>query len=323
MDNLSFIIDNQLTMAKWADIYAVLEEHEQLIRDMAELVLDDKAGRGEERKKYLGLYYDEVQEKVNWVCVTAEDVWAGKYGNDEERKEKLGADYDIVMKQVNKTAYLHTDVTISGPLSYSYDGKMYTYPKVVTSRGYIPMYGFAQHSFPQSPWKFNHNGCGFFSFYSIIKTAKGYTLTPAEYANKMLKKAGGTNFPLSLSVGLNLLKAEGISYEWFKRFNTAQLVDKVTKHLHTGNPVIISLYKDNRAGKEDKRYTNYAHYAVLTHITADGKRAWLNDSGDKKPRLVDLYDICDHCVQARAERIDFDPIWNGWTNCGGVVLVKY
>lgn len=325
MDNLSFIIENQLTMAKWADIFDVLEEHEQLIRDMADLVLDDKAGRGEERKKYLGLYYNEVQEKVNWICVTADDVWAGKYGNDEERKEKLGADYDIVMKQVNKTAYLHTAVTISKALTYAVEdnGKCYIYKSVPSSRGPITMYGFAQHSFPQAPWKFNHNGCGFFSYWSVIKTAKGYTLTPAEYAEKMLKKAGGTNFPISMSVGLNLLKAEGISYEWFKRFTTQELVNKVKAHLHTGNPVIISLFKDNRAGKEDKRYTNYAHYAVLTHMHKDGKRAWLNDSGDKKPRLVDLYDICDHCPQARAERIDFAPIWNGWTNCGGVVLVKY
>ena len=319
---LSLIIEKQLTAAKLKEISAVIDNHEQLIRDMAELVLDDKAGRSEERKKYLGLYYEEVQTKVNWICKTAEDVWAGKYGNDEERKENLGADYDIVMKQVNKTKYLHTAITISKALTYTSENGRYVYKSVPSSRGPITMYGFNQHSFPQSPWKFNHNGCGFFSYWSVIKTAKGYTHTPAQYAEKMLKKAGGTNFPISMSVGLNLLKAEGIKYEWFKRFTTQELVNKVKAHLRTGNPVIISLYKDNRAGKEDKKYTNYAHYAVLTHMHSDGKRAWLNDSGDKKPRLVDLWDICDHCPQAN-EKIDFAAIWNGWKNCGGVVLVKY
>jgi hypothetical protein len=326
MDNLSFIIDNQLTMAKWADIYAVIEDHEQLIRDMAGLVLDEKAGRGEERKKYLGLYYEEVQQKVNWVCATAEDVWAGKYGNDEERKEKLGADYDVVMKQVNKTAYLHgAKITISKALTFASEdgGKIYVYKNVPSSRGPITMYGYAQHKLGQAPWKFDGSGCGFLSFFSIIKTAKGYTLSPAEYANKMMKKAGGTNCPISLSVGLNMLKEEGISYEWYKRYTTQELVAKVKSHLLTGNPVIMSLYKDNRAGVEDKRYTRYAHYAVLTHLHADGKKAWLNDSGSKMPRLVDLYDICDHCPQAREGKIDFDPIWNGWTNCGGAVFVKY
>ncbi len=324
MDNIAFIIENQLTMAKWADIYAVMEDHEQLIRDMADLVLEDKAGRDEARKKYLGVYYEETQKKVNWICVAAEDVWAGKYGNDDERKEKLGADYDVVMKQVNRTAYLHTSVTISKALTYTTEdgGKRYVYKSVPSSRGPITMYGYDQHKLGQAPWKFDHNGCGFLSFYSVIKTAKEYTLSPAQYADKMMKKASGTNCPISLSVGLNMLKAEGISYEWFKRFTTQELVNKVKAHLRTGNPVIISLYKDNRAGKEDKKYTNYAHYAVLTHMHSDGKKAWLNDSGAKKPRLVDLYDICDHCPQAN-EKIDFAAIWNGWKNCGGVVLVKY
>lgn len=326
MDILAFVIENQLTAAKLKEISAVIDNHEKLIRDMADLVLDDKAGKGEERKKYLGVYYNEVQEKVNMIIDTAEGVWADKYGSGETRKALLGDDYEVIMKQVNRTAYLHTAVTISKALTYAVEdgGKRYVYKSVPSSRGPITMYGYAQHKLGQAPWKFDHNGCGFLSFYSVIKTAKGYTLSPAQYADKMMKKAGGTNCPISLSVGLNMLKAEGISYEWFKRFTTQELVNKVKAHLRTGNPVIISLSKDNRAGKEDKKYTLYAHYAVLTHMHSDGKKAWLNDSGSKKPRLVDLYDICDHCPQAN-EKIDLDPrgLWNGWKNCGGVVLVKY
>lgn len=324
---LSLIIEQQLTAAKLKEISAVIDNHEQLIRDMAELVLEDKAGRDEARKKYLGLYYDEVQKKVNWICVTAEDVWAGKYGNDNERKKKLGVDYDIVMKQVNRTKHLHSSpVTISKSLTYAIEdgGKRYVYKSVPSSRGPITMYGYNQHQLGQAPWKFDRNGCGFMSFFSVIKTAKQYTLSPAQYADKMLKKAGGTNCPINTSVGINMLKAEEISYEWYKRFTTQELFNKVKAHLRTGNPVIISLYKNNRAGKEDKKYTNYAHYAVLTHMHSDGKKAWLNDSGAQKPRLVDLYDICDHCLQAN-EKINPDPdgLWNGFQNCGGVVLVKY
>jgi hypothetical protein len=236
------------------------------------------------------------------------------------------ADYEMVQARVKATVDEHTNITISAPLKYKVvGGKDYVYESVPSWRGKITMYGFAQHSYPQSPWKFNHNGCGFLSFWSVIKTIKGYAnITPAQYANKAVKAAGGTQFPISSMVGLNMLDAEGIGYKWVKRYSTTeQLVKIVEEHLRKGKPVIISLYKNNRAGKEDKRYTNYAHYATLTHMHSDGKRAWLNDSGGKNPRFVDLWDICDHCPQANEKtNIGKDGLWNGFQNCGGVILIN-
>ena len=336
IDILDFIFKNQITAESWEDIQtgvsAIISDHDKLIRYMAQYVLDDKAGGGDERRNLLGIYYDEVQDYVTWVVRTADDVWAGKWGNGDARIQKFldagytMADYEMVQARVKATVDEHTNITISAPLKYKVvGGKDYVYENVPSWRGKITMYGFAQHSYPQSPWKFNHNGCGFLSFWSVIKTIKGYTnITPAQYANKAVKAAGGTQFPISSMVGLNMLDAEGIKYEWVKRYSTTeQLVKIVADHLRKGKPVIISLYKNNRAGKEDKRYTNYAHYATLTHMHSDGKRAWLNDSGGKNPRFVDLWDICDHCPQANEKtNIGKDGLWNGFQNCGGVILIN-
>ena len=334
IDILDFIFKNQITAESWEDIQtgvsAIISDHDKLIRYMAQYVLDGNAGGGDDRRNLLGIYYDEVQKYVTWVINTANEVWDGKWGNGDARIQKFldagftMADYEMVQARVKATVDEHTNITISAPLKYKVvGGKDYVYESVPSWRGNTTMYGFAQHSYPQSPWKFNHNGCGFLSFWSVIKTIKGYTnITPAQYADKAVKAAGGTQFPISSMVGLNMLDAEGIKYEWVKRYSTTeQLVKIVAEHLRKGKPVIISLYKNNRAGKEDKRYTNYAHYAVLTHMHSDGKRAWLNDSGGKNPRFVDLYDICDHCPQCN-EKVVFDKYWNGFQNCGGVVLIN-
>lgn len=332
MDIIRVILENQLTAAKLKEISAIIDNHEQLIRYMAQYVLDDKAGGGDERRNLLGIYYDEVQNYVTWVVRMADDVWTGKWGNgDEARLQKFidagytEEDYKIVKARVNATKDQHMNITISGALKYRIvGGKQYVYDNVPSWHGNMTMYGYNQHALGQAPWKFDRNGCGFISFFSVIKTIKRYTtLSPAEYADTIMSKVDGTNCPISSSVGIKMLEAEGIKYTWVKRYSTtAQLVKIVEEHLRKGKPVIISLYKNNRAGKEDKRYTDYAHYAVLTHMHSDGKRAWLNDSGGKKPRFVDLYDICDHCPQAN-EKIVFDSIWNGFQNCGGVILVQY
>jgi len=333
-DILEFILKNQITYNTWKDmqteITSALKDHEGLIRSMAQYVLDDKAGGGDERRAVLGVYYDEVQDYVTWVCNTADDVWAGKWGNGDEAREQRfidagysAEDYKMVKARVNATKDEHLNITISAPLKYKKSGGEYTYENVPSWRGKTTMYGFAQHSYPQSPWKFNHNGCGYFSFVGVIKTVKEYTnFSPAKYADKMIKEVGGEQFPISTMVGLRLLDKEGIGYKWVQRYSsTEQLAKIVEEHLRKGKPVIISLYKNNRAGKEDKRYTDYAHYATLTHMHSDGKRAWLNDSGGKNPRFVDLWDICDHCPQCN-EKVVFDKYWNGFQNCGGVVLIN-
>lgn len=335
IDILDFIFKNQITAESWEDIQtgvsAIISDHDKLIRYMSQYVLDNKAGGGDERRNLLGIYYDEVQDYVTWVVRTADDVWAGKWGNGDARIQKFldagytMADYEMVQARVKATVDEHTNITISAPLKYKVvGGKDYVYESVPSWRGNTTMYGFAQHSYPQSPWKFNHNGCGFFSFVGVIKTVKEYTdFSPAQYASK-IREVGAEQLPISTSIGLRLLDNEGIGYKWVRRYSTTeQLVKIVKEHLRKGKPVIICLSKNNRAGKEDKRYTDYAHYATLTHMHSDGKRAWLNDSGGKNPRFVDLYDICDHCPQAN-EKINPSPrgYWDGFQNSGGVVLIN-
>ena len=72
------------------------------LRAAASYVLKGFAGKEEDRAKFFGNDYLPVQEKVNWVIKTAQDVIDGKYGSGEMRKTLLGIDYNLVQDQVNR-----------------------------------------------------------------------------------------------------------------------------------------------------------------------------------------------------------------------------
>lgn len=77
-------------------------DYDDFLRAAADYVLDEFAGKGEARKVFFGEDYDDVQDKVNWVYKTAQDVILGKYGNGEIRRAALGADYDVVQNEVER-----------------------------------------------------------------------------------------------------------------------------------------------------------------------------------------------------------------------------
>ena len=318
MDPVKIILENQLTTDQAVSLVELLTDHEELIRQMAIYVLAGKAGTKEDRAKLLGDYAAEVQAKVNWTIKTAEAVWAGQYGNDDERREKLGADYDLVMFRVNQTA------AVTVPTSYKYatdnGGKRYVLKGFPTARGAMTWYGYDQHNQGTNPFVFDGSGCGFCSALAVIATLRGYNVLPLRYATDYLKTVAGANkCPISTMAMLKLLDHEKIQYDWVRNFGTASAYNDILLHLRKGMPVMVHLFKDNRAGKEDKRYTNYAHYAVLIGVTASGK-GYLLDSSGKRPRFVDLYDLCDHIPTAK-DKPDWSPNWNGNKNCGGYVKV--
>ena len=330
MDLLKFIVENQLTEETWVDILpdmtSLLADHDKLIRDLALWVSEGNAGKGETRAAYLGIYADEVQSKINWAYHTAEEVWTGKYGNGDERKAALGADFDLVQYWVKLT---RPNAYISGKPKVETDqnGKRYFVKNFTTSKGTRTIYAFPQTRQGSNPYNFSGSGCGLCSVASAIYSIKGYNMTLKEYADKNLSAKGveGTKCPISTAIMERLLKREGISYKRVKSFDTDRLTEIVKNHLSSGNPVILSLTRCNRKGENHKgRYANSEHYAILWGVTEDGKKAFLFDSsGDpnRRPRMVDLWDICDHVPTAR-EREDFSPIWNGWVNCGGVLLIN-
>ena len=296
---------------------------ENLIRFMAIYVSGGKVGKGDERKTILGTYYDEVQEKVDWAYKTAQDVWKGMYPNGEaNRKAAFGADYELVQFWVNK---LVPGIYVPTNLSYTKDnsGKRYLVKDVPTAKGKITWKGYNQHSQGSNPYVFDGSGCGFMSFYSVISTIKGYNDMPIRYAEKRLKTVTGADkCPISIWAGCKLLLSEGIKFQWIKgSLTTNRAYKDILDHLSKGKPVIVSLFKDNRAGKEDKRYTNYAHYSLLIGVTSDGKKGYLLDSGGKLPRYIDLEDLCDH-IPGTKNNPDYDPNWNGWSNAGGYVKVE-
>ena len=310
----------------WNDIqWAVskLLSGENLIRLLAIYVSGGKVNKGDERKALLGTYYDEVQNKVDWAYKTAQDVWNGKYPNGEaNRREVFGADYELVQFWVNK---LIPSIYVPTNLSKTTDnsGKRYLIKNVPTAKGKITWKGYNQHSQGSNPYVFDGSGCGFMSFYGVISTIKGYNDMPIKYADKKLNSVtGASKCPISIWAGCKLLESEGIKYKWVKGTLTTNGAYKdILDHLSKGMPVIVSLSKDNRAGKEDKRYTNYAHYSLLIGVTSDGTKGYLLDSGAKLPRFIDLKDLCDH-IPGTNNSPYYKPIWNGWTNAGGYVKVE-
>lgn len=328
MDLIKTIVENQLTAEKAVTIVEILTEHEDLIRQIAFQVMQGKYGGGKEREAALGIFYDEVQKKITWVYQTAEDVWAGKYGNGENhRRQLIGDDYDLVKYRINETRADHGALTVEeSVISVRTDqsGRRYILKAVPTAMGIRDYHGYPQTKQGDNPYNFSGSGCGISSAYACVSTIKGYNMTLREWADKNLKEVGGTKCPISTAIMERLLAREGIRYTRLRNFTTASLAASVKAHLMTGNPVILALTRCNRNGVNHKgRYANSEHYATLTHMHKDGKRAFLLDSsGDpnRGPRWVDLHDICDHVPTAK-EKETFKETWNGWSNCGGVLLV--
>jgi hypothetical protein len=267
-----------------------------------------------------------VQAKITAVYKTADAVWRGEYGNgDDHRRELIGPDYDLVKFRVNETRAEHGALTVDQITVKTDQGdRRYVLPAVPTALGIRDYHGYPQTRQGENPYNFSGSGCGIASAYTCISTIKGYNMSLREFADRNLDAVEGTKCPISTAIIERLLARENIRYKRQRDFTTARLAAAVKAHLQTGNPVILALTRTNRAGVNHKgRYANSEHYATLTHMHSDGKRAFLLDSsGDpaRGPRWVNLYDICDHVPTAKANE-DFSPIWNGWANCGGVVFV--
>lgn len=322
MDIVNFIIKNQITNENWNDINEALNNHDDLITQMALAVSQGKYGTGEERAAALGVYNSQVQAKINWAYKTAQDVWAGKYGSGEKRKETFGKDYDLIQYWVNTLV----PSAIYGPSNVKYTtdngGKRYVIKDIPTAKGKMTLKSYNQHKQGDNPFKFDGSGCGFMSFYSIISSVNKLDTLPKDYATKNLKRVtNGTKCPISLWAGCKLLDDASIKYTWVKGpLKTKEVEKDIQAHLEKGMPVIVSLSYADRDGKITKKYTNYAHYSVISFATKDGKW-YLNDSGAKLPRYVDPDDICKY-IPGTKLKPDYDPIWNGWTNAGGYVKIN-
>lgn len=321
MGIIELILASGITEANWPTISEavseLLSDHNNFIRVLAQFVLDDHAGKGDERRNLLGVYYDEVQKKVTWVIQTAEDVWAGKYGIDKERKEALGDDYDIVMARVNATKDQHTNITT---VKKDNGGKRYVTNETSTARGMKKYIGFDQHA--QGVTNISGSGCGMCSALAVMATFVDDSIMPvAYYKNKLASVTGISKCPISIGACQKMLKSVGIDSTRVNQFSTQSSYDDIKSHLTKGMPVIVSLVsKSKKTGVNDKRYTNANHYSLLVKMRDDGK-AFLLDSGSKGPRWVDLMDLCDHIPTASANP-KYTPEWSGWSNSGGYVKVN-
>ena len=75
------------------------------VDELADEVLDGLWGNNKDRENRLtaaGYNYQNVQNRVNYIVKTANDVLKGKYGNGVKRIAALGKNYTIVQRQVNR-----------------------------------------------------------------------------------------------------------------------------------------------------------------------------------------------------------------------------
>lgn len=318
MDLIEFILKNQIVAEDWVDISEsmplLLGNHANLIRLMAQYVLDGKAGTGDSRKALLGLYYDEVQAKVSWVIQAALDVWDGKYGNGDERKTKLGPDYSLVMARVNAMATQY----LPDKLSITKKNGRYTLPGIPTARGVKVYRGFDQHDQDGDSYKIDGSGCGLCSPLGVFATFADDRVTPVDFCRTRLKTVTGqTVCPVGISNQIKILSSVGIGSTWVKK--TEDAYEDIRKHLLTGRPVIVSLSCRNKAGTRTNRYTNSGHYSLLIGMRKDGK-AYLLDSSAREPRWVDLKDICQHIPNYDADG-STKQTWV-WAGQGGYLKVN-
>lgn len=319
MDAVKIILENKLTAGDAVSLVELLADHEELIRQMAVYVSLGRAGAGETRKALLGDYYEEVQAKVNWAIETAKAVWRGEHGSGEARRAKLGADYDLVQFWVDSTAPHAVPESIK--IAKDNNGKRYVIKDVPTAWGVKTLYGFPQGA--QGVDNISRSGCGLCSILAIVATLIDSSVMPAAFkAGRLSGLTGGNKCPISTMAGLRILDSYGIKYTWVKgALDSENVVSDISAHLRSGRPVIVALQDRPRGGgSEDNTYTDANHYAVLAALTPDGKRALLVDSGKRCTRFVDLVDICRH-IPAAARTTKYDPIWNGWSNCGGYIKI--
>ena len=99
----------------WKDFKNAIQDELQAIQtdsisDLVSRTLSGEFGNGDTRKRALGKYYNEVQERINKAysgnkTVDIDDLvkrtLSGEFGNGEERKRALGTNYKAVQDVLN------------------------------------------------------------------------------------------------------------------------------------------------------------------------------------------------------------------------------
>lgn len=317
MDILKFIVENQSILP---DVTALLADHDKLIRELALWVSQGNAGKGEAREAILGIYAEEVQSKINWAYQTAKEVWEGKYGSGEARRAALGDDYDLVQYWVGKTKpYIYFPSGIKTMTDKG--GKRYWIPAVPTARGTKTYYAHNQHK--QGVSNIDKSGCGLCSALIPVTTFVDSSTMPETYfKTKLGKVTGGAVCPISMGAIKKIVEDAGISTTWVTGSMTTQKAhDTLLAHLRKGMPAVVALVHTDRSGTVKKAYTNANHFATLIGICEDEKTAFLLDTGGRLPRYVDLWDISQY-IPGCKENPSYKPGWDGWGNCGGILLIN-
>lgn len=202
----------------------------------------------------------------------------------------------------------------------------------------------------------SYHGCAACAAATVLTGFEDSSITPKKVVEKIEKKAFGSaawekNYDKSLSSQMpaslygisRILSYYGIKNEYVRSFtdvtgniSDAQAVAQITRHLKTGNPVVIEVSTVKRAsnstsGSTDKKWSNSYHTMVLLGITNTGK-AIVADSAN---RTSDAYGFGNH------QRIKYETVsnlvlymfsstnltstscyWSGKSSCGGYILVN-
>ncbi len=159
---------------------------------------------------------------------------------------------------------------------------------------------YGQHRYPYSTNAYlEAHGCALSSLTTVIKAySKKYaSYNPLQVKNKLEKQTFGTaawksNYkksasaqrPVSMYGISRVLTKVGIKNKYVRTFTNAQAEKEITKHLKTGNAVIVQannrVQKNGKFGKYSTRWAKGKHTMVLLGLTDDG-RVIVGDSAER------------------------------------------
>ena len=248
-------------------------------------------------------------------------------------KRYWGAFSDIVTLNIKKNGIVTNKRSV---VPKKNSGDVYSL-KINTILGETTYKCYRQGSFGTSEagkWLAGH-GCGVCAFVTAAQPfcKKLNNVTPKTFYEVFLKNKQYGDISHTGSIGYGImskfLKNEGLRTEIVQSYTLDNAIKDITKHLKTGQPVVITVRSQAFLGdnKVDKKYTNYAHYIALLGITEDdkiiaadsSKHLWsLDGTSQTRFKIGDLKDILQHTKSFAKQ-----PATTDWyTNSGSNGYIK-
>ena len=186
-----------------------------------------------------------------------------------------------------------------------------------------------------------YHGCAACAISTVLSGFTQGTPTPQKTVEIREKQIFGTaiwkknydkelskQMPASLYGLTRILQHYGIKNEYVRSFQDSAAQQQITRHLKTGNPVIIEVSSKNRkTGVTDKKWSNSYHTLVLLGMTDTGK-AIVADSANRSSfgnRQRIKYESVSNLIPymfSSTNQSSVSCYFSGKNNSGGYILVN-